>query len=62
MQSVDESLFVAAALDFEGVDTLNPNCVVLGDATTEFTYHNLNKAFQALMAMEKPILFSLGMG
>lgn len=51
-----------AALDFEGIDTLNPNCVVLGDATAEFTYHNLNKAFQALMSMEKPILFSLGMG
>ncbi|XP_062577264.1 phospholysine phosphohistidine inorganic pyrophosphate phosphatase-like [Saccostrea cucullata] len=50
------------APDFDGVDTSDPNCVILGDATTEFNYHNLNKAFQALVAMKEPVLFSLGMG
>ncbi|XP_005105048.1 phospholysine phosphohistidine inorganic pyrophosphate phosphatase [Aplysia californica] len=48
--------------DFEGVDCSNPNCVVLGDATEQFSYENLNKAFQCLMQLEKPILFSLGKG
>ncbi|XP_056004921.1 uncharacterized protein LOC125660289 [Ostrea edulis] len=51
-----------AAPDFDGVDTVNPNCVILGDATTEFSYHNLNKAFLTLMAMKEPVLFSLGLG
>ena len=34
--------------DFLGVETSNPNCVVLGDAVEEFNYSNLNKAFQVL--------------
>jgi phospholysine phosphohistidine inorganic pyrophosphate phosphatase len=53
---------VEAAADFDGMDTVDPNCVVLGDATTEFSYPNLNRAFQALMAMKEPVLFSLGLG
>ncbi|KAL3864957.1 hypothetical protein ACJMK2_006598 [Sinanodonta woodiana] len=48
--------------DFEGVDTSNPNCVVISDATHEFSYENMNRAFQLLMTLDNPILFSLGAG
>jgi len=48
--------------DFEGVETAEPNCVVLGDAGDELSYANLNTAFQCLMAMKTPVLFSLGKG
>lgn len=48
--------------DFSGVSQEDPNCVVLGDATENFSYQNLNKAFHVLMSLEKPILFSLGKG
>ncbi|KAK6185350.1 hypothetical protein SNE40_007603 [Patella caerulea] len=52
----------AAMEDFSEIDCSNPNCVVVGDATTELSYDNLNRAFQMLIAMENPILFSLGKG
>jgi len=39
-----------------------PTCVVMGDADDGFSFTNMNAAFLALMAMEKPILFSLGKG
>ena len=32
--------------DFSGVETEDPNCVVLGDAVEEFNYATLNTAFQ----------------
>ena len=32
--------------DFGGIETEDPNCVVLGDAMDEFSYTNLNTAFQ----------------
>jgi len=48
--------------DFDSVDCSNPNCVVIGDATDQFSYENLNTAFQCLMKLEKPVLFSLGRG
>ena len=32
--------------DFHGIEINNPNCVVLGDAVDDFSYANLNKAFQ----------------
>jgi len=48
--------------DFKDVDCSNPNCVIIGDATEQFSYDNLNKAFQTLMQMDTPILFSLGRG
>lgn len=48
--------------DFDGVDQSNPNCVVLGDAAEQFTYDNMNKAFQALMSMDTPVLISMGKG
>ncbi|XP_053407272.1 phospholysine phosphohistidine inorganic pyrophosphate phosphatase-like isoform X2 [Mercenaria mercenaria] len=48
--------------DFAGIDQTNPNCVVIGDAESNFSYENLNKAFQLLMCLEKPVLFSLGKG
>ncbi|XP_033756319.1 phospholysine phosphohistidine inorganic pyrophosphate phosphatase-like [Pecten maximus] len=51
-----------ASADFSDVTTENPNCVVLGDAIHEFSYANLNKAFQILVSLNNPILFSLGKG
>ncbi|XP_052280477.1 phospholysine phosphohistidine inorganic pyrophosphate phosphatase-like [Dreissena polymorpha] len=48
--------------DFSAVETSNPNCVVLGDSESVFSYENLNKAFQVLMSLDKPVLFSLGKG
>ena len=32
--------------DFAEIETENPNCVVIGDAGEEFSFANLNKAFQ----------------
>lgn len=48
--------------DYSGVDCSQPNAVVLGDATGEFSYDNLNKAFQILINSDNPVLISLGMG
>ncbi|KAH9518555.1 hypothetical protein Btru_017130 [Bulinus truncatus] len=48
--------------DFKDVDQSNPNCVVIGDATHQFNYENINRSFQCLMKLEKPILFSMGKG
>ncbi|CAJ0570997.1 unnamed protein product, partial [Mesorhabditis spiculigera] len=38
------------------------NCVLLGDAEHEFSFHNVNEAFRALMRMKKPLLVTLGQG
>lgn len=35
--------------EFEGMETENPNAVVVGDAGDAFTYNNLNRAFRVLM-------------
>ncbi|XP_029443647.1 phospholysine phosphohistidine inorganic pyrophosphate phosphatase [Rhinatrema bivittatum] len=48
--------------EFDSVDKSNPNCVVIGDAADNFSYKNLNRAFQFLMGLETPILLSLGKG
>ncbi|KFQ33941.1 Phospholysine phosphohistidine inorganic pyrophosphate phosphatase, partial [Merops nubicus] len=48
--------------EFAEIDKTNPNCVVIGDAAENFTYANLNKAFQVLIGMEKPVLIALGRG
>lgn len=48
--------------EFDGIDRNDPNCVVVGDAAHNFTYEALNGAFKVLMNLEKPRLFSLGMG
>ncbi|XP_008060699.1 phospholysine phosphohistidine inorganic pyrophosphate phosphatase isoform X2 [Carlito syrichta] len=48
--------------EFDQIDTSNPNCVVIGDAGEAFSYQNMNKAFQVLMELEKPVLISLGRG
>ncbi|KAK7486238.1 hypothetical protein BaRGS_00022561 [Batillaria attramentaria] len=48
--------------DFAHIDQSSPNCVVLGDAQHDLTYENMNKAFQTLLALEKPVLFSMGQG
>jgi len=48
--------------DFRGVETENPNCVVLGDAVEEFNYASLNTAFQVLLKSSSMQLYSLGKG
>uniref|UniRef100_G3TCA3 Phospholysine phosphohistidine inorganic pyrophosphate phosphatase n=1 Tax=Loxodonta africana TaxID=9785 RepID=G3TCA3_LOXAF len=48
--------------EFDQIDTSNPNCVVIADAAEEFSYQNMNKAFQVLMELENPVLISLGKG
>ena len=32
--------------DFAGVETSEPNAVVIGDVAEHFTFHSLNQAFQ----------------
>jgi phospholysine phosphohistidine inorganic pyrophosphate phosphatase len=48
--------------EFDGLDTSNPNCVVVGDAAEHFSYENVNKAFNELLGMSDPILISMGKG
>lgn len=52
--------------EFEGVDTSEPSCVVVGDAAEHFTYQRLNEAFRVLLREKdggRPMnLFSLGKG
>ncbi|XP_060698407.1 phospholysine phosphohistidine inorganic pyrophosphate phosphatase [Hemiscyllium ocellatum] len=48
--------------EFNQIDQSNPNCVVIGDAADNFSYKNLNQAFQVLIGLEKPVLLSLGRG
>lgn len=54
--------FSDAMKDFDGIDTSSPNCVVLGDAGANFSYENINKAFQLLIGMEHPTLITMGLG
>uniref|UniRef100_A0A8C6VHX9 Phospholysine phosphohistidine inorganic pyrophosphate phosphatase n=1 Tax=Naja naja TaxID=35670 RepID=A0A8C6VHX9_NAJNA len=49
-------------LEFADIDKTNPNCVVIGDAADNFSYKNLNDAFQILINLENPVLLSLGRG
>ena len=56
------SLLPGVRSEFGQIDTSNPNCVVIADAGEDFSYQNMHKAFQVLMELEKPILFSLGKG
>ncbi|XP_058044579.1 phospholysine phosphohistidine inorganic pyrophosphate phosphatase isoform X3 [Ahaetulla prasina] len=48
--------------EFADIDKTNPNCVVIGDAADNFSYKNLNDAFQVLISLENPVLLSLGRG
>ncbi|TRY59404.1 hypothetical protein DNTS_004310 [Danionella cerebrum] len=48
--------------EFSGMDCNSPNCVVIGDAADQFSYKNLNQAFQVLIGLEQPVLLSLGQG
>merc|ERR1719342_1639715 len=48
--------------DFAEIETENPNCVVIGDAGEEFSFANLNKAFQILASSNSLPLYSLGKG
>ncbi|CAG2122446.1 unnamed protein product, partial [Medioppia subpectinata] len=48
--------------EFQDIEQKDPNCVVIGDAAQYFTYDAMNKAFQLLLSLEKPILISMGKG
>uniref|UniRef100_A0A914UGR6 Phospholysine phosphohistidine inorganic pyrophosphate phosphatase n=1 Tax=Plectus sambesii TaxID=2011161 RepID=A0A914UGR6_9BILA len=48
--------------EFAEFDMTDPNCVVMGDAEREFTYQNLNTAFQLLIKLDRPQLITLGYG
>ncbi|XP_074153222.1 phospholysine phosphohistidine inorganic pyrophosphate phosphatase isoform X1 [Sminthopsis crassicaudata] len=48
--------------EFEGMDTSDPNCVVIGDAGDGFSYQSMNEAFRVLISLENPVLLSLGKG
>ncbi|XP_069836181.1 phospholysine phosphohistidine inorganic pyrophosphate phosphatase [Dendropsophus ebraccatus] len=48
--------------EFDSIDKTQPNCVVIGDAAENFSYQNLNRAFQVLISLETPVLISLGKG
>ncbi|XP_051838641.1 phospholysine phosphohistidine inorganic pyrophosphate phosphatase isoform X3 [Antechinus flavipes] len=48
--------------EFEGMDTSDPNCVVIGDAGDGFSYQSMNEAFRVLIDLENPVLLSLGKG
>ncbi|XP_023339773.1 phospholysine phosphohistidine inorganic pyrophosphate phosphatase [Eurytemora carolleeae] len=47
--------------DFEGLNSDDPTCVVIGDAVDKFSYENLNKAFRLLKEKECDLI-SLGKG
>ena len=51
-------------LPFVLISSSTPDCVVLGDAVDNFSYANLNKAFQTIIkaGTNKCQLFSLGKG
>ncbi len=45
--------------DYQDVNCDDPNCVVLGDATDEFTYQRLNDAFRLLVDLQDKGLVDL---
>ncbi|XP_051049146.1 phospholysine phosphohistidine inorganic pyrophosphate phosphatase isoform X2 [Phodopus roborovskii] len=48
--------------EFDDIDMSDPNCVVIADAGENFSYENVNRAFQVLMELENPVFISLGKG
>ena len=64
--NINSKVFRLITLDvvpeFLCINQNDPNCVVIGDAGDEFSYQNLNKAFQTLVKMETPVLFAMGKG
>jgi len=54
--------YLAVEDEFKEFDQSNPNCVVLGDATTAFTYPRLNSAFRLLLQQPGLPLITMGVG
>ena len=48
--------------EFEGLDCLDPNCIVIGGAEEHFTYENMNNAFRVLLNSDNPVLLATGYG
>lgn len=48
--------------EFDGIEKSQPNCVVMGDAQENFSWHNMNVAFRTLQEMKEPCLITLGAG
>ena len=60
---LSNTVYPDALPDYEGIDTSNPNAVVLGDAIDGFNYDTLNRAFRILInQQENGVLISLGKG
>ena len=51
--------FICPELDLKSQDK---DCVVVGDAAEDFSYKNVNQAFQHLFSMKDPRLVSMGYG
>ncbi|KAH7971010.1 hypothetical protein HPB49_017874 [Dermacentor silvarum] len=48
--------------EFAECDKSQPNCVVVGDAGSSFSYENLNQAFHVLIDNNDSVLITLGKG
>ncbi|XP_070382397.1 phospholysine phosphohistidine inorganic pyrophosphate phosphatase-like [Dermacentor albipictus] len=48
--------------EFAECDKSQPNCVVVGDAGSNFSYENLNQAFHVLVDNNDSVLITLGKG
>uniref|UniRef100_A0A0N5C2D2 Phospholysine phosphohistidine inorganic pyrophosphate phosphatase n=1 Tax=Strongyloides papillosus TaxID=174720 RepID=A0A0N5C2D2_STREA len=48
--------------EFIDLDTSNPNCVLMGDAENDFTFHKMNEAFKVLLNTKNSKLFTMGNG
>ncbi|XP_075529025.1 phospholysine phosphohistidine inorganic pyrophosphate phosphatase-like [Dermacentor variabilis] len=48
--------------EFAECDKSQPNCVVVGDAGSNFSYENLNRAFHVLVDNNDSVLITLGKG
>lgn len=46
--------------EFKEFDQQNPNCVLIGDATDNFSYNNVDEAFRVLL--DNPLLMTMGYG
>lgn len=52
----------AALPEFEGLDTSEPNCLVVGDQQEHISYNSLNEAFRILHSLKDKKLYTYGGG
>ncbi|KAF2364221.1 HAD-superfamily hydrolase subfamily IIA [Trinorchestia longiramus] len=65
-RGLNPHLLVSSAVEDEFRNVVRADkpksCIVVGDAEQNFSYENVNAAFNCLMEMQEPKLFSLGRG